>query len=60
MCRSILLELFVVLTAIFMVGGTICILWLGAAALDLFLKVFIPALLIICVLAIIGFLIDLF
>lgn len=59
MFRAILTGLFILIGTIFVLGSIGCIFWLGMAALNLFLKIMIPLLLIVVLMGIVLFLVDL-
>lgn len=59
MLRFILLGICIVAAVVFILGIFGCMIWLGVAALDLFLKLFMPIILLILIIAIIFYLIDL-
>lgn len=58
MLGTILLGLFITAAVIFLIGLFFCIVFLGVAALSLFLKIMLPILLIIISISVLMFLME--
>lgn len=58
MLEKILLILFVIVGVIFVFGVMSCMLWFGVAALDLFIKIIMPILLGVLILALIVYFVN--
>lgn len=58
MLGTILLGLFIAAAVIFLIGLFFCIVFLGVAALSLFLKIMLPILLIIISISVLIFLME--